>query len=142
MAGVRVRFPLMDYRLAEFSGRIPSKLKLKGFEKRFIFKQAMTGILPDEILNKKKHGFGVPVGYWMEHNPAMQSIAAVLDEPQTRQRGYFRPDFLSRTRELNQTHPAYYGEVLWVLLVLELWQRRHFQGAPSEMPELGALYAP
>ena len=141
LAGVRVRFPFMDYRLAEFSGRIPSKFKLKGFEKRFIFKKAMKGILPDQILNKKKHGFGVPVGYWMEHHSEMQSIAAVLDEPQTRQRGYFRPDFLSRIRELNQTYPAYYGEVLWVLLMLELWHRRHFQPSPAEMPGLGALYA-
>ena len=125
LAGVRVRYPLLDRRLAELSGRIPSNLKLRGFEKRYIFKQAMKGILPDRILYKKKHGFGVPVGYWMIHDPEMKSLAAVLDEPQARQRGYFRPDFLSRIKELNRTHPAYFGEVLWVVLVLELWHRRH-----------------
>jgi asparagine synthase (glutamine-hydrolysing) len=125
LSGVGVRFPLMDHRLAELSGRIPSHLKLKGFEKRYIFKQAMKGILPDRILYKKKHGFGVPLGQWMLHDPEMKSFAAVLDEPQTRQRGYFRPGFLSRIGELNRTHPAYYGEVLWALLMLELWHRRH-----------------
>jgi asparagine synthase (glutamine-hydrolysing) len=125
MAGVRVRFPLLDRRLAELSGRIPSSLKLKGFEKRYIFKQAMKNTLPDRILYKKKHGFGVPVGYWLIHDPGMKSLAAVLDEPHARQRGYFRPEFLSRIRELNHAHPAYFGEVVWVVLMLELWHRQH-----------------
>jgi len=125
LAGVRVRYPLLDRRLAELSGRIPSDLKLRGFKKRYIFKEAMKGILPDRILYKKKHGFGVPVGYWMIQDPGMKALAAVLDEPQTRQRGYFRPEFLSRIKELNHTLPYYYGEVRWVLLMLELWHRRH-----------------
>ncbi len=125
LAGVQVRYPLLDRRLAELSGRIPSNLKLRGFEKRYVFKQAMKHVLPDRILYKKKHGFGVPVGYWMINSEEMKSIAAVLDEPQTRQRGYFRPAFLSQIKELNHTHPAYYGEVLWVALILELWHRRH-----------------
>ncbi len=137
LAGVRVRYPLLDLRLAELSARIPSGLKLKGFEKRYIFKQAMKGILPDRILYKKKHGFGVPVGYWMLHDPEMKSLAAVLDEPQARQRGYFRPDFLSRIQALNQTHPGYYGEVLWVLLVLELWHRQHRDRAAGESAACG-----
>ena len=68
LAGVRVRYPLLDTRLAEFSGRIPTKLKLKGMEKRYIFKRAMKGILPDEVLHKKKHGFGVPLGEWFLHD--------------------------------------------------------------------------
>jgi len=132
MAGVKVRFPLLDRRLAELAGRIPSNLKLRGFEKRYIFKEAMKGILPDRILYKKKHGFGVPVGYWMVHDPGMKALAAILDEPQTRQRGYFQPGFLSRLKELNRTHPAYFGEVLWVVLVLELWHRRHWDCGARE----------
>ena len=136
LAGVRVRYPLLDRRLAELSGRIPSNLKLRGFEKRYIFKQAMKDILPNRILYKKKHGFGVPVGYWMIHDPYMMSLAAVLDEPQTRQRGYFRPEFLSRIKELNHTYPAYFGEALWILLVLELWHRRH-RGRAGESAACG-----
>ena len=125
MAGVRVRFPLLDRGVAELSGRIPSGLKLRGFEKRYIFKQAMKNILPDSILYKKKHGFGVPVGYWMVKDDAMRALAAIVEEPRTRQRGYFRPEFLSRITELNRSHPAYFGEVLWIVLMLELWHRQH-----------------
>jgi asparagine synthase (glutamine-hydrolysing) len=141
MAGVHVRFPLMHPRLAELSGKIPAHLKLRGFEKRFIFKQAMRGILPDTILYKKKHGFGVPVGYWAMTDKNVQDIAAVLDEPRSRQRGYFQPAFLAKVRELNSTYPAYYGEVMWQLLVLELWHRRHYERRSSDVRAVGAAYA-
>jgi len=124
IAGVRVRFPLLDRRLVELSGRIPSRLKLRGLRKRYIFKEAMKGILPDKILYKKKHGFGIPVGYWMMNDPTMKELAGVLNEAQSRERGYFRPDFLLSLRNLNETHPAYFGEVMWVVLMLELWHRR------------------
>lgn len=143
MAGVRVRFPLLDRRLAELSGRIPSDLKLKGFTKRYIFKEAMKDILPHHILYKKKHGFGVPLGYWLMNDPKLKAIAALLDEPQTRQRGYFRPEFLAQLKKLNRTHPAYYGEVLWVVLVLELWHRRSRDSSAvgSEVLRVGAARA-
>ena len=134
LAGVHVRFPLLDRRVAELSGRIPSKLKLKGFEKRYIFKKAMKDILPERILYKKKHGFGVPVGHWMIHDPGMKSLVAVLDEPQTRQRGYFRPGFLARVQDLNREHPGYFGEALWILLMLELWHRRQENYSAAERP--------
>ena len=137
MAGVKVRFPLLDRSLAELSGRIPSDLKLRGFEKRYIFKQAMKNTLPDRILYKKKHGFGVPVGYWMVKDEGMRSLAAVLDEPQTRQRGYFRPEFLCRINQLNRSHPAYFGEVAWVVLMLELWHRRHRNCGKREPADCG-----
>ncbi len=140
MAGVQVRFPFMDHHLAEFAGKIPSRLKLKGFEKRYIFKQAMKGILPDEILRKKKHGFGVPVGYWALHDKRMQAITEILDEPQTRQRGYFQPGFLANLRKMNATYPAYYGEVLWVVLMLELWHRRHLDRAATARCEVEATH--
>jgi asparagine synthase (glutamine-hydrolysing) len=127
--------------LAELAGQIPSGLKLKGFEKRYIFKKAMSGILPSEILHKKKHGFGVPVGYWAIHDSEMKSLAAILDEPQTRQRGYFRPEFLTRISQLNQTHPAYYGDVLWALITLEMWHRRHYRVRAADTVETRAAHA-
>jgi len=74
MAGVRARFPLLDYKLAELSGRVPAALKMRGFEKRFIFKEAMKDILPHNVLYKKKHGFGVPVALWFLQDPRLESL--------------------------------------------------------------------
>jgi len=135
MAGVRARFPLLDYRLAELSGRIPSPLKLKGFTKRYIFKQAMKEILPPEVLYKKKHGFGVPVSLWFLEDQRLHNLMKeVLDDPRTRQRGYFRPAFYDEVIKRHREEDAKnYGEILWYLLILELWHREHFESSAQEI---------
>lgn len=129
MAGVRARFPLLDYRLAELSGRIPSRLKLKGFQKRYIFKQAMKDILPQDILRKKKHGFGVPMALWFLQDARLDTLVKdVLNDPRTRQRGYFRPEFFDQVmRQHREEDAKNYGEILWYLVALELWHREHFE---------------
>lgn len=129
MAGVRVRYPLLDYRLAELSARIPSALKLKGFKKRYIFKKAMKDILPVQVLNKKKHGFGVPLGSWFLSDPRLNAmVREVLLDPRTRQRGYFRREFVDQLLGTHQREQAsYYGEIVWYLMALELWHRQHLE---------------
>jgi len=129
LAGVRARFPLVDFHLAELSARIPSNLKLRGFEKRYIFKQAMKGILPEQVLYKKKHGFGVPVSLWFAEDPKLDTLLKdVLSDRRTRQRGYFRPSFYDEAMRRHREEDAKnFGEILWFLLVLELWHREHFE---------------
>jgi asparagine synthase (glutamine-hydrolysing) len=129
MAGVRARFPLLDYRLAELSGRVPAALKMRGFEKRFIFKEAMKEILPHDVLYKKKHGFGVPVALWFLQDPRLETLVSdVLTDSRTRQRGYFRPAFLDHLLQLHRGQDAhFYGEILWYLVALELWHRQHLE---------------
>jgi len=129
LAGIRVRYPFLDTRLVEFSGRIPANLKLKGLEKRYIFKQAMKGILPDKVLQKKKHGFGVPLGEWFLQDRGLKSLVQdVLRDGRTRHRGYFRQGFLDQLISLHQQGNAgYYGEIVWYLVALELWHREHLE---------------
>lgn len=136
LAGIRVRFPLLDHRLAELSGRIPSSLKLKGFQKRYVFKQAMRGILPDKVLYKKKHGFGVPLAHWLLQDQRMNEwMQDLLSESRTRQRGYFRPEFFDRLLEMHRREqPGYYGEIVWYLLALELWHRQHLEKRENCVP--------
>jgi asparagine synthase (glutamine-hydrolysing) len=126
MAGVKARFPLLDHRLAEFSALIPSRLKLKGMQKRYIFKKAMKGTLPDTVLLKKKHGFGVPLASWFLRDKRLNSLMHdVLGDSRTRQRGIFLSSFLDQLLELHRhEHAVFYGEIIWYVMVLELWQRR------------------
>ena len=127
LAGVNVRYPLLDDRLVELAGNIPAVLKLRRFEKRYIFKQAMKGILPNKILYKKKHGFGVPLAQWLLSEPRMRELMHdVMYDARTRQRGYFRPEFFERLMSLHQQQPNFYGEIVWYVLALELWHRKHF----------------
>lgn len=125
--GIRVRFPYLDRSLAEFSGRLPARMKVKGFEKRYLFKRATQGFLPPEILRKKKHGFGLPIGIWLKTNPKLRSMLHdVLFSPTAYQRGYYRKDFIEKLMaNMEQDDTPYYGDLLWVFLMLELWHRRH-----------------
>ena len=128
LAGIQVRYPLLDHRLAQLAGRIPAELKLRRFEKRYIFKRAMSGILPDTVLYKKKHGMGVPISSWLLSDAQLHAFAQdVLHDRRTRERGYFRRGFVERLLDLQKHgHVAYYGEIVWYLLALELWHREHF----------------
>jgi asparagine synthase (glutamine-hydrolysing) len=131
-AGVRVRFPLLDVPLVELTATLPARFKLRGLEKRYLFKHAFRTLLPAEILAKRKHGFGVPTGLWLRTHPPFEALARdALLSPAARQRGYFRPGVLEGLFARHAAEPTpYYGELLWTVLMLELWHRRHGGGPP------------
>jgi len=123
MAGIEVGFPLLDTDLLDFSLRLPADYKLKGNKLRWFFKEALRGFLPDEIIAKKKQGFGLPFGVWVLRHPPLQALAS--DSLRSLAgRGIVRPDFIrSLLDTLLPAHPGYYGEMVWVLTVLEQWLR-------------------
>ena len=125
MAGMEVGFPLLDTRLLDFSLKLPTSYKVKGLKLRWFFKEALRGFLPDEILTKKKHGFGLPFGPWAVKDAALNALAAESLRGIVA-RGIVRADFVEilLTRRL-QEHAGYYGEMVWILMMLEQWLRRH-----------------
>jgi len=125
LAGVSVSFPLLDTRLLDFSLKLPTDYKLRGFKLRWFFKEALRGFLPDEILTKKKHGFGLPFGPWAIKDPALNALAAESLRS-IAARGIVRTDFIESllTQRLKE-HAGYYGETVWTLMMLEQWMRRH-----------------
>jgi asparagine synthase (glutamine-hydrolysing) len=121
LAGVRVGFPMLDQALLDFSLRLPDDYKLKGLKLRWFFKEALRGFLPDEILVKKKQGFGLPFGVWLMRHPGLMSLAreSLLS---LGQRGIVRPDFIQGLIHTHlPAHPGYYGEMVWILMMLEQW---------------------
>jgi asparagine synthase (glutamine-hydrolysing) len=129
LAGVQVVYPMLDPALIDFSMRIPSHWKVKDGELRWFYKRAMGGFLPDEIINKTKHGFGLPFGTWTRSHKGLQDMAAdALDS--LAKRRYFKPAFIKQTQQLHREgHASYYGELVWILMVLELWLQRHMPRA-------------
>ena len=128
LAGLDVGFPMLDDDLLKFSLRLPSSYKLRGGELRWFFKEALRGFLPDEILRKKKQGFGLPFGVWLVDDAALQAFAAdalgTLSD-----RGVVRADFMQQLlgQQLRE-HPGYYGEMVWILTMLEHWLRAKASG--------------
>jgi asparagine synthase (glutamine-hydrolysing) len=135
LAGVTPRYPMLDPALAEFTGSIPSELKVRGTDLRYIFKRAMGEVLPPEIIKKTKHGFGLPYSVWLAENKPLRDFTFdVLGSTQCRERGYFRGDLLEWLwSRYENVHRQFYGEMLWVFLMLELWHvtKRHRQSEIS-----------
>lgn len=121
LAGIEVGFPMLDGRLLAFSQNLPTNYKLRGLQLRWFFKAALRGFLPDEILAKKKQGFGLPFGVWANEHPALKALATDSLNSLTA-RGVVRHDFIQTL--MNQhlpEYPGYYGEMVWILMMLEQW---------------------
>jgi asparagine synthase (glutamine-hydrolysing) len=128
-AGVEAAFPMLTRAVTEHSLALPPEQKLRRRQLRYFFKHALRGFLPEEILRKKKHGFGMPFGAWLMTHPA---LAALADDALAglATRGYLRPAFIGELRDAMATgHVGYYGTMVWILTVLELWLRRHLPDA-------------
>ena len=123
LAGIGVAFPLLSDELIDFSLRLPAEYKLKGLQLRWFFKEALRDFLPEQIIAKKKQGFGLPFGVWaLRHDPLRRLAEDALGS--FGERGVIRRDFIKRLRdELLPAHPGYYGELAWIITMLEFWLR-------------------
>ena len=125
LAGIEVEYPMLDDHLVEFSTRVSSGRKMRGKRLRDFYKRAVTGFLPDEIINKTKHGFGLPFGVWMEQHPGLQQLARDNLERMKRRR-YIKPAFIDEIQRLHrEQHAGYYGEFIWAAVMFELWLTAH-----------------
>lgn len=120
-AGVEVRYPLMDDAIIDFSGEIPPDWKVKGQYLRWFFKEALRGFLPDEIITKSKHGFGLPFGVWAKDHPPLR--ARVEDRlSDLRRRDILAPGYINLLRNEHMSgHATYFGKMIWVMVMLEEW---------------------
>lgn len=125
LGGVQVSFPMLDPELIELSLRVPSREKMRGRELRSFYKKAMAGFLPQEVIDKKKHGFGLPFGVWLkDHAPLRDLIFGHLER--LGQRGIVKPSFLDKiTREHAGGDPGYYGYAIWDFAMFEAWLAAH-----------------
>ena len=122
---MQVAFPMLDDELLAFSMRLPPDYKLKGLKLRWFFKEALRGFLPDEILAKKKQGFGLPFGVWANRHAGLKALA-VDSVRAVGERGLVRRDFIKTLIDTHlPAHPGYYGEMVWILMMLEQWLQQH-----------------
>ncbi|MBV8380702.1 MAG: asparagine synthase [Paucibacter sp.] len=125
LAGVDVGFPLLDDDLLAFSMRLPASYKVRDLKLRWFFKEALRGFLPDEIITKKKHGFGLPFGVWAHRHAGLNALASDSLHSLAG-RGIVREAFVRDLLERRLAeHPGFYGEMVWLLLMLEQWLGVH-----------------
>ena len=124
-ASLEARGPLLDQDLIDFvTQQIPTKFKLKGLETKHVFKKALEGLVPNEILYREKQGFGVPINEWI-NNELRERIHETLLEKKTLERGYFEPKYIKLLLEEHTKAQKDHSHPLWALWMLELWHRRY-----------------
>jgi asparagine synthase (glutamine-hydrolysing) len=127
LAGVRVSFPMIDEGVIDLSLQVPSQAKIAGNQLRAFYKSAVRGFLPEAIINKTKHGFGLPFGVWLKtHKPLQELVYDSLASLKNRR--YLSRSFIERAiAEHKDGEADYYGSAIWDMLMLEQWLRA-FEG--------------
>jgi asparagine synthase (glutamine-hydrolysing) len=120
-AGIEVHYPLLDDRLVAFANHLPVDYKVRGQKLRWFFKEALADLLPEKIINKSKHGFGLPFGVWSnQYAPLGDLVGDSLSS--FKQRGWIQPAYLDHMLAMQRgQHASYYGVMIWVMTMLEQW---------------------
>lgn len=120
---LEARSPFLDHHVIEFAASLPENLKLRGLTTKYILKRALRKILPQENLQRRKMGFGVPLGHWFRGE--MQGfLRETLLAEKALKRGFFKPEAVTRMIEDHTRGHKDYAPQLWTLLMLELWFQR------------------
>lgn len=120
-AGIEVCYPLLDDSVVTFAHTLPVNDKVRGQQLRWFFKQALADLLPEKIINKSKHGFGLPFGVWStQYGPLGEIVGDSIAD--FKRRGWVQPAYLDHMLVMHRgPHASYYGVMIWVMMMLERW---------------------
>ncbi|HOI44045.1 MAG TPA: asparagine synthase-related protein, partial [Candidatus Aminicenantes bacterium] len=122
-----IRVPFLDYTFVDFATSIPNSLKLKGFTTKYILKKAMAKDLPADILRRKKIGFDIPLGVWIQ-NELRDFAADVLSPAALRKHGFFNEAFVQRILAEHLSGAHNHRQLLWPLIIFQFWYHEYIAG--------------
>lgn len=117
---LEARVPFLDHEFAEFCASIPPSFKIHWLTEKYILRRAMSGLVPDEIPRRRKHGFTVSLKPWLNGNGAPGLIEEILSANRLSTRGWFRPSFVSGLVNSELDNP-YIRRQVFSILMLEQW---------------------
>ncbi len=129
------RVPLLNHELVELAARVPAALRIEGRNLKSLLKRALDGVLPPEILERKKRGFGAPIGAWLKRDlqPMMHRL---LSRRAVEARGLFHWPVIEETMALHQASREDHTDHLMALLNLEIWAQIFLDGrAPDDLAD-------
>jgi asparagine synthase (glutamine-hydrolysing) len=124
---VECRAPFVDHELVQLTSRMPSNLKVRGLTMKYLLKKVLRPWLPKEVLQRKKRGFGAPVGAWLRRDLG-SLMAETLSEEQVKKRGFFDWHVVHDTIMNHESRRNDYTDHLLALINLELWCRLFLDG--------------
>ncbi len=120
--GLEARVPFLDHELVEWALSVPAQYKLKGSKLRYIQKYAMQQYLPPKVIQKRKKGFGCPVGSWFR-NELKNFSRDILSPSRLKNQGLFNHAVVERILNLHANKEEDYGDLLFGLLTFQLWHQ-------------------
>lgn len=136
---IEARVPLLDHKLVEFAATIPAWMRLRGGITKYIFKQAMRGVLPQDIIERPKQGFAIPLGRWFRGK--LEDFARdLLLSPASRDRGILNPAYLEKLLSMHRRGKDL-DLHLWTIISFELWCRKTLDVSAPRIPALLARTA-
>jgi asparagine synthase (glutamine-hydrolysing) len=131
-ASIESRVPFLDHVLVEFAASIPARFKIRGMSGKLVLKSAVSDLLPESIIHRRKMGFPTPLATWIL-GPQLSSLEDMLLSPRTVGRGLFRPEAVRRLFAEHRANRRDHSDRIWRLLNLEIWQRIFLDRDPIPM---------
>jgi asparagine synthase (glutamine-hydrolysing) len=128
---LEVREPLMDHPLVEWLATLPTSLKVKGQEGKYLLKKAMGPFLPDEIMYRPKMGFAVPLARWFR-GPLRERVRESLLGERLADTGFFNPAYLKRLVDEHDSGLRDYSASIWTMLMFDGFLRNVLDGAQPQ----------
>ena len=126
-ASIESRVPFLDHEFVERVVALPDHFKLRGWRTKAVLREALKGLVPRDILRRRKMGFPVPVGRWLRGKfwPVVEEYVL---SPRALDRGLFNPATVRRIADEHRAGIAQHADRLWLLVNFELWQRIFLDG--------------
>ncbi len=139
---LELRVPFCDHRLVEFCASVPLSLKTRGFRPKRLLKEALRGLVPDQIIDRPKHGLHAPIGIWLQTDLA-PLLGRLLSREVVERRGYFRYQAIQKLIGLHNSGKRDLSWQIWMLLVFELWHMAYLDGGitATQWSHLGDRWA-
>ena len=131
--GLEARSPFLDHQVIEFCASLPTSMKLRGRQSKYVLKRAVQSFLPAEIVHRAKMGFGVPMDHWLRTDLREMAYDLLLSD-RAIQRGYFHKSVIQAWLDEHVKGHRDWHERLWNLLMLELWHRAYIDGEGNFRP--------
>lgn len=119
---LEVRSPFLDHRLVQFVNSLPPNLKMKGLTTKYILKKLMANKLPNEIVNRNKHGFGIPIAIWFR-TKLKDLLLDTLSEKKIKREGIFNEKYVTNLIQEHLNGKQDNRKLLWTLIMFQLWKK-------------------
>jgi len=125
---LEARVPFLDHRFVEFTATIPSHMKLKGSHSKYLLKRATQDMLPEEILNRGKEGFSIPIKNWLKHE-LKDLMLDTLSPDKVKSEGFFDPAYVQQLVDEHLSNKENHSHRLWAMMVFGIWQDVYLKDA-------------